>query len=185
MDAGQDDTLGFDFSISKKNLGKAERQFIQKQDAKISIKESIIKHLQFDLAREQTSATTRDWWVAVCLTVRELMMSKFIRTQKVQHVTNCRRIYYMSLEYLPGRMLRNNLVNLGILEEVKNALEAFGQSFEEIEAIEPDMGLGNGGLGRLASCFQDSLATLNYPAVAYGIHYELGLFRQEFVDIVY
>lgn len=152
------------------------------QDAKFGIKESIIKHLQFDLARDQSTATVRDWLIATCLMARERIMSQFIRTQRTYHTENVRRIYYMSLEYLPGRLLKNNLVNLDILDETKNALAEFGQDLDTIANAEPDMGLGNGGLGRLASCLQDSLATLNYPAVAYGIHYELGLFRQEFIN---
>jgi starch phosphorylase len=152
------------------------------EDIKSEIKESIMKHLQFDLAREQVTATLRDWWVATCLMAREMIMSQFIRTQKVHHMIDTRRVYYMSLEYLPGRLLRNNLMNIGIFEETRQALEALGQNLDDIENVESDMGLGNGGLGRLASCFQDSLATLNYPAVAYGIHYELGLFKQEIVD---
>ena len=182
MDTKVTDVQLDDVLVSKKQLSKDERDILRDRSSTTAIRESLIKHLQFDLAREQMSATLRDWWIATCLTVRELIMSKFIRTQKVQHLTNCRRIYYMSLEYLPGRMLRNNLINLGILDDVKAALASFGHDFETIEAMEPDMGLGNGGLGRLASCFQDSLATLEYPAMAYGIHYELGLFRQIFVD---
>ncbi|MDR2737609.1 MAG: glycogen/starch/alpha-glucan family phosphorylase, partial [Puniceicoccales bacterium] len=166
----------------KKHDNKLQGNKIQTQDLRTEIKESIIKHLQFDLARDKSTATLRDWWIAVCIMAREMIMSQFIRTQKTHHITNTRRIYYMSLEYLPGRLLRNNLINLGILEETQKALEILDQNFDDIENVEPDMGLGNGGLGRLASCFQDSLATLNYPAVAYGIHYELGLFRQEFVD---
>ncbi|MDR1528092.1 MAG: glycogen/starch/alpha-glucan phosphorylase [Puniceicoccales bacterium] len=168
--------------VTKKNGSKLMDEKIRTQDSKLEIKESIIKHLQFDLARDQTSATLRDWWVAVCLMAKEMIMSQFIRTQKVHHTNNVRRVYYMSLEYLPGRLLKNNLINLGILNDTKKALEILGQNFDDIVNVEPDMGLGNGGLGRLASCFQDSLATLNYPAVAYGIHYELGLFRQELVD---
>jgi starch phosphorylase len=146
---------------------------IETQDFKLEIKESIIKHLQFDLVREQTSARLRDWWLAVCLMAKEMMMAQFIRTQKFHHVNNVRRVYYISLEYLPGRLLKYNLINLGILDDTKKALEILGQNFDDIVNAEPDVGLRNGGLGRLASCFQDSLATLNYPAVAYGIHYEL------------
>jgi starch phosphorylase len=169
-------------AISKNENSELLGGKIQTQDLKSRIKESIIKHLQFDLARNQGTATLRDWWIATCLMAKEMIMSQFIRTQRTHHATNTRRVYYISMEYLPGRLLKNNLVNLGILEETKKALEVLGQDLTEIENVEPDMGLGNGGLGRLASCFQDSLATLNYPAVAYGIHYELGLFKQKFVD---
>ncbi|MDR3144550.1 MAG: glycogen/starch/alpha-glucan phosphorylase [Puniceicoccales bacterium] len=169
-------------SVDEESNGSTSGNVVQMQDFQSWVKVSIVKHLQFDLARDRVTATPRDWWIATCLMAKEIIMSQFIRTQKVHHTSNARRVYYMSLEYLPGRLLKNNLINLGILEETKKALEMFGKNFDEIEAVEPDMGLGNGGLGRLASCFQDSLATLNYPAVAYGIHYELGLFRQEFSD---
>ncbi|MDR1413519.1 MAG: glycogen/starch/alpha-glucan phosphorylase [Puniceicoccales bacterium] len=168
--------------LRRNNTNELHGDKIQTQNFRQKIKESIIKHLQFDLARNQTTATPRDWWIATCMMAREMIMSQFIRTQKTHHENNARRVYYLSLEYLPGRMLRNNLVNLGILEDTEKALETLGQNFNAIVEVEPDMGLGNGGLGRLASCFQDSLATLDYPAVAYGIHYELGLFRQKFVE---
>ncbi|MDR1432782.1 MAG: glycogen/starch/alpha-glucan phosphorylase [Puniceicoccales bacterium] len=169
-------------SIRKKDGAESADGKVQPQGRKLRIKESIIKHLQFDLARNQGTATLRDWWVATCLMAREMIMAQFIRTQRTHHGSNVRKVYYISLEYLPGRLLKNNLINFGILGDTKKALEILGQNFDDIENVEPDMGLGNGGLGRLASCFQDSLATLNYPAVAYGIHYELGLFRQKFVD---
>jgi starch phosphorylase len=182
MSMGQDMDVDGDVCPRKKQDNKLHGSKIQTQSLRTEIKESIIKHLQFDLARDKSTATLRDWWVAVCLMAKEMIMSQFIRTQKTHHLSNARRIYYMSLEYLPGRLLKNNLISLGIFEETQKALEILGQNFDDIEGVEPDMGLGNGGLGRLASCFQDSLATMNYAAVAYGIHYEFGLFRQEFVD---
>lgn len=146
---------------------------------KNELQREIVRHLQCFLAREQNSATTYDWLVAIILVLREKVLEKFIKTQKKHHDNNVRRIYYMSLEYLPGRMLRTTAQALGILEDLEAALGDLGQDFSLIEELEPDMGLGNGGLGRLASCFQDSLATLDYPAVAYGIHYEFGLFKQQ------
>lgn len=149
---------------------------------KNDLQKSIIKHLQCSLAREQSSATIHDWWIATSFVLRERVLERFIKTQKTHHSQDVRRIYYMSLEYLPGKMLRNTAQALGLLEDLELALQSLGQDFKLIEKIEPDMGLGNGGLGRLASCFQDSLATLNYPAVAYGIHYEFGLFKQEIVN---
>lgn len=169
-------------TLKKKSDNTVSGNKVQSKAFKDGVKENIMKHLQFSLAREQISATKRDWWIATCLMARDKILSQYIRTQKTHHMTNCRRMYYMSMEYLPGRMLRNNLINLGIMEDTCKALEELGQNFDEIEEMEPDMGLGNGGLGRLASCFQDSLATLDYAAVAYGMHYELGLFRQEICD---
>jgi starch phosphorylase len=152
------------------------------QTAVSNMKAAIIKHLQCSLARDQGSAMVHDWWIATALALRDRVLERLIQTQKVHHENDVRRMYYMSLEYLPGATMRNTAQALGIIDDVEIALKSLGQDFDAIAAIEPDMGLGNGGLGRLASCFQDSLATLDYPTVAYGIHYEFGLFRQEIVD---
>src|SRR5690606_1913653 len=95
---------------------------------------------------------------------------------------NARRLYYLSLEYLMGRLMENNLHNTGLFEEAQIALKELGVEWEDIRESEVDMGLGNGGLGRLAACFLDSLATMDLPAIGYGIHYEFGLFKQEFVN---
>ncbi len=105
-----------------------------------------------------------------------------IATQAVHNEKNVRRIYYFSLEYLMGRLFGNNLLATGLLDTAKDALKSLGQDFEKIRQAEADMGLGNGGLGRLAACFLDSLATLDFPALGYGIYYEFGLFKQEFVN---
>jgi starch phosphorylase len=150
--------------------------------ARGELKAAIVKHLQCSLAREQHSATLHDWWVATSLALRDRVLERFIRAQNVHHENDVRRVYYMSLEYLPGTMLRNVAQALDVLDDLDMALKSLGQDIEVVAAIEPDMGLGNGGLGRLATCFQDSLATLNYPAVAYGIHYKFGLFKQNIVD---
>lgn len=146
------------------------------------LKVSILNHLRFSLARDTQTATSRDWWLAVSYAVKDRILDKFMETQARHHKNDCRRVYYLSLEYLMGRLLENNLVSLNIYDETRDALDALGLNFEEILDEEVDMGLGNGGLGRLAACFLDSLATLDYPAIGYGIHYEFGLFRQEFVN---
>lgn len=159
-----------------------KRKGFQGSSLKRELKREIIKHLQCLLAREQKSATTHDWLVAVAMVLRERVFERFITTQQKHHSKDVRRIYYMSLEYLPGRLLSIIAQALDLFEDLEAVLNELGQSFETIENAEPDMGLGNGGLGRLATCFQDSLATLDYPAVAYGIHYEFGLFRQKIVD---
>lgn len=143
------------------------------------LKELIVHKLECTLAKEPHSAGKHEWWSASCQAVKELILSRFIQTQKVQHDANARRLYYLSLEYLPGRFFANNLCNAGLLDTMREALHELGQDFDEICNEEPDPGLGNGGLGRLASCFLDSLATLNYPAIGYGIHYQFGLFKQE------
>ena len=144
------------------------------------MKESILNHLKYTLARHQKSATRDEWWTATCFAVRDRLLSRFMKTQEVHHDQKVRRAYYLSLEYLMGRLLVNNLHNSGLFESTRDALADLGQDFTEIADEEADMGLGNGGLGRLAACFLDSLATLDLPAIGYGIHYEFGLFRQEF-----
>lgn len=150
--------------------------------SKDSIKTSILNHLRFTLARHPESATQDEWWTATCYAVRDRLLDRFMKTQEVHHEQKVRRAYYLSLEYLMGRLLINNLHNAGLFEQTRDALTDLGQDFNKIADEEADMGLGNGGLGRLAACFLDSLATLDLPAVGYGIHYEFGLFRQEFKD---
>jgi starch phosphorylase len=142
----------------------------------------ILRHLTSTLARHPSTATSRDWWVATALSVRDTIHERLIATQAVHNEQNVRRIYYFSLEYLMGRLFGNNLLATGLLGAAEAALKGLGQDFEKIRESEVDMGLGNGGLGRLAACFLDSLATQDYPALGYGIYYEFGLFKQSFVD---
>ena len=141
----------------------------------------IQRHLVSTLARHTGSATPRDWWVATALAVRDTIHERLIATQGVHNQLNVRRIHYFSLEYLMGRLFSNNLHATGMLDAARDALASLGQNFELIRESEGDMGLGNGGLGRLAACFMDSLATMDYPALGYGIYYEFGLFKQAFV----
>jgi glycogen phosphorylase len=142
----------------------------------------IQRHLVSTLARHAASATPRDWWVATVLAVRDTIHERMIATQAVHNAQNVRRIYYFSLEYLMGRLFGNNLLATGLFDAARTALASLGQDFEEVRESEVDMGLGNGGLGRLAACFMDSLATLDFPALGYGIYYEFGLFKQAFID---
>lgn len=144
------------------------------------MKEAILWHLERSLARSEMTATRRDWWVATAYAIRDLMMGRFIETMKHQHNSNCKRVYYLSLEYLMGRLTKDTINNLGIKSAVDKAYKELGLNFDEVVRSEVDMGLGNGGLGRLAACFLDSLATLDLPAIGYGIRYEFGLFRQSF-----
>ncbi len=144
------------------------------------MKKAILWHLEMSLARARKTATNRDWWVAAALAIRDNIMSRFIATMNKQYDTDARRVYYFSLEYLVGRLTEDMMVNTNLLEPTKKALAELGVDIDDVVAEEVDMGLGNGGLGRLAACFQDSLATLNYPAIGYGIRYEFGLFTQSF-----
>ncbi len=142
----------------------------------------ILRHLTSTLARHAEGATPRDWWVATALAVRDTIHERMIETQAEHAKQNARRVYYFSLEYLMGRLFVNNLIATDLLGPAQAALASLGQDFEKIRESEVDMGLGNGGLGRLAACFLDSLATLDFPALGYGIYYEFGLFKQEFVN---
>jgi starch phosphorylase len=145
-----------------------------------SMKDSILHHLKFSLAHDVQSATKRDWWLATAKAVQERIIERMLATQAVHNQQDVRRVYYLSLEFLMGRLFSNGLYNAGVYHETKQALTELGLDMDELRGEEYDMGLGNGGLGRLAACFLDSLATLDLPAIGYGIHYEFGLFRQEF-----
>ncbi|HYF37901.1 MAG TPA: glycogen/starch/alpha-glucan phosphorylase [Prosthecobacter sp.] len=147
-----------------------------------SIKDSITNHLRYTLGAYVDSASQNDWLVATCLSVRDRVMDRATRSRKLHRAEGVRRVHYLSLEYLMGRLLENNLRNSGLYDSAKQALAMMGKDLDKLLETEPDMGLGNGGLGRLAACFMDSLSTVNLPAIGYGIHYEFGLFRQEFVD---
>ena len=158
----------------------AIREEIALDNSVEGMKNSIVFHLETSLARERESASVRDWWVSTALAIRDRIMLGLIDTTRRQRGSDARRVYYISLEYLVGRLAEDCLVNLGLLDATKQALSELGQNYDDIMNAEVDMGLGNGGLGRLAACFQDSLATLDYPAVGYGIRYEFGLFTQSF-----
>ncbi len=152
-----------------------------KHDSPTEIMRSLIqRHLTSTLARYAPTATARDWWVASSLAVRDTIHQRLIATQGVHNAHNARRLYYFSMEYLMGRLFDCNLLATGLADAVRAALESLGANLEQVRDVEIDMGLGNGGLGRLAACFLDSLATLDYPALGYGIHYEFGLFQQQF-----
>jgi len=152
------------------------------ESTNVRFKQSILRHLTYTLARDMGTAGPRDWWIATAMAVRETIHARLIVTQRVHNDENVRRLYYFSLEYLMGRLLENNLYNTGLMDAARTALKDLGVDYEAVREAEVDMGLGNGGLGRLAACFLDSLATLDFPAIGYGIHYEFGLFKQEFVN---
>jgi len=151
-------------------------------NSKDSLKNSIINHLRFTMGAYVESASEMDWWVATCLAVRDRVMDHATKSRALHRQSGVRRVHYLSLEYLMGRLLENNLRNSGLYDSTKEALGEMGKDLDTLLECEPDMGLGNGGLGRLAACFMDSLSTVNLPAIGYGIHYEFGLFRQEFVN---
>ena len=150
------------------------------EPAKTDIEDYILDRLKFSLARDRQTASKRDWWIATAKAVQSFIIERMIETQTVHHEKNVRRVYYLSLEFLMGRLFVNSMYSAGVVKEVEEALERLGLDLDELRKEEYDMGLGNGGLGRLAACFLDSLATLDLPAVGYGIHYQYGLFKQEF-----
>lgn len=143
-----------------------------------AIELSFASHLEYSLSKDQYTATIRDMYHSLALAVRDRMIERWIRTQQMYYANDVKRIYYLSAEYLMGRALINNLINLGIYDETRKAMDDLHIDLENISDQEPDMGLGNGGLGRLAACFLDSLATLELPAYGYGIRYEFGIFEQ-------
>ena len=144
-----------------------------------SLRESLLKHLRYSLGKEFDNKTIRDVYLALTLSLRDRLLEKLLETEARYQAADAKRLYYLSMEFLIGRSLGINLTNLDIFEACRTALMDMGIDLEEVREQETDAALGNGGLGRLAACFLDSLATLDYPGFGYGIHYEYGLFRQE------
>jgi len=147
-----------------------------------TLRRAVLEHLRYTLAKDLHSATRRDVYLAIAHTVRDRLVHRWITTQHQYREEDVKRVYYLSAEYLLGRQLSANLHNLGLYDMAKEAMREFDLDLETIIEEEQDPGLGNGGLGRLAACFMDSLATLDLPAVGYGIRYEFGIFRQEIED---
>ncbi|MDD5198971.1 MAG: glycogen/starch/alpha-glucan phosphorylase [Terrimicrobiaceae bacterium] len=146
------------------------------------LKALIKNQLTFTFARDTTSATNRDWWLSASKAAASVVIERMIATMARYYETNAKRVYYLSLEFLMGRLFSNTLHSAGIFDEMEQAIRDLGLDPDTLRDEEYDMGLGNGGLGRLAACFLDSLATLDLPAIGYGIHYQYGLFKQEFVN---
>ena len=146
--------------------------------ASYSLSNQFAENLEFRLIRDRITATGEDAYFALSLAIRDRLVRKWLRTQHHYIEKDVKRVYYLSLEYLMGRLLGNSLINMDYYEECSKILKEDGYSLEEIREFEHDMGLGNGGLGRLASCYLDSMATLELPAFGYGIRYEYGIFKQ-------
>lgn len=150
-----------------------------KSDKKEDLVHSIRGNRQYALSKDEYSATMNDNYQALAITIRDRIVENWIATQQRYHNENSKRVYYLSLEFLMGRLMGNNIYSLGLEEKIKEALEDLGFDIKDIFGQEPDAGLGNGGLGRLAACFLDSMATLGIPAHGYGIRYDYGIFEQE------
>ncbi len=147
-----------------------------------TLKRAFADHLQYSQGKDEHTATQLDRYFATAYAVRDRMMRRWIETQQAYYRADAKRIYYLSLEFLMGRALENNLINLGLRDPMRAALADLGLDLSDLLAQEPDAGLGNGGLGRLAACFLDSMATLSLPAYGYGIRYEFGIFDQQIVN---
>jgi starch phosphorylase len=143
---------------------------------------SFTNHLLYSLAKDQYSATARDRFMSLALTVRDRITERWMSTQQRYYKKDAKRVYYLSAEFLMGRALSNNLINSGLYDVAKDAMRMLGIDLADVLEQEVDAGLGNGGLGRLAACFLDSMATLDIPGYGYGIRYEFGMFDQELKD---
>jgi starch phosphorylase len=143
---------------------------------------TVVKRLLYTLSKDKYAATKRDYFLSTAYAVRDHLVARWTKTQQEYYHQDAKRIYYLSMEFMMGRMLGNNLINLGVYDEGTEGLEEAGLNLEELRELEHDAGLGNGGLGRLASCFLDSMATLQLPGYGYGIRYEYGIFYQRIQD---
>jgi glycogen phosphorylase len=142
------------------------------------LQEALVNHLTYSVFKTQEVATQRDWYSTAAYTVRDHVIKRWVATVESYAKKDPKRVYYLSLEFLIGRMLSNAALNLGIDSELKDALGELGQRMENVSEMELDAALGNGGLGRLAACFLDSMASLDIPGTGYGIRYEYGMFKQ-------
>ncbi len=146
------------------------------------LQRSFLAHVSYTRAKGWGTATALDRFMAIAMAVRDRLTERWVATQRTYHERDVKRVCYLSAEYLLGRALGNNLLALGLMDAAREALSELGVSLEDLLEGEPDAGLGNGGLGRLAACFLDSMATLGYPGVGYGIRYEFGIFAQEIIS---
>ena len=142
----------------------------------------IVAKLTYATGRDPLLASDRDWFVATALALRDRIVDRWLPSTRDDNAENRKRVYYLSLEFLPGRMLLDSLNNSGLTEPVRQALAELGVDLDRLRAVEPDPALGNGGLGRLAACFMESMASLGIPAHGFGIRYNHGLFQQVIRD---
>jgi len=146
-----------------------------------SLRQDIHRHLAYTLGRDAHSVSNRYRYMAAVLAVRDRLVERWKATHAAYYEADCKRGYYLSMEFLMGRALGNAALNLDIDQQLKRSLHSLGQRLEDLEDCEPDAGLGNGGLGRLAACFMDSCATLQLPVFGYGLRYDYGMFRQRII----
>ncbi len=144
-----------------------------------TLEKHFVNHLEFSQGKDKYGAQKYDYYKSLVYTVRDRLFERWIETQQMYYRQDTKRVYYISMEYMMGRLLGNAMLNLNLNGNMKEALWELGLDFEELQPLEHDAGLGNGGLGRLAACFLDSMATLELPAYGYGIRYEYGIFSQK------
>jgi starch phosphorylase len=147
-----------------------------------AIQRSVSNHLVYTMGKDPFTATEHDWMMAFSHVVRDRLIERWMETQRSYYRHDAKRVYYLSMEFLIGRTLMNSLLNMNIHDACSEALHKLGIELEALRNLEHDAALGNGGLGRLAACFLDSMATLNIPGTGYGIRYEYGMFRQKIED---
>lgn len=147
-----------------------------------SLKKTFANHLVYSLGKDEYSASNWDVYESIALTTRDHLVERWIETQQTYYDKDVKRVYYLSMEFLMGRTLGNSLINLDLYKNTAKAMKDMSYDLEELREEEIDAGLGNGGLGRLAACFLDSMATIGYPAYGYGIRYEYGIFQQDVRD---
>ena len=161
----------------------ASRIPIPSEDEDVAaLQHSVVEKLTYVVGRDPIVATDRDWFMAAALVVRDHVLERWMASTRSNYVSKGKRVYYLSLEFLIGRLLHDSLNNLGLVERMRAALAALGVSYDRLRNIEHDAALGNGGLGRLAACFMESMATLRITAHGYGIRYTHGMFRQVIQD---
>ena len=142
----------------------------------------IIERLTYSIGKDAKVAKPHDWMTATILVIRDRIIDRWMESTRETYASGAKRVYYLSLEFLIGRLMRDAVSNLGLIDDMKAALATLGVDFDAVAALEPDAALGNGGLGRLAACFMESMATVGVPAYGYGIRYVHGLFRQQISD---
>ncbi len=178
-------------SYARDNRSAAERALVDLAGDEIprhagdearELREAILQKLIYTVGKDKNAASDRDWFIATALTARDRIVQSWINTTRRNYAEDRRRVYYLSLEFLIGRLLFDSLNNLGIVEAMRAALASLDVDLDRLRAMEPDAALGNGGLGRLAACFMESMSTLAVAAHGYGIRYDHGLFRQAIKD---
>ena len=172
--------------VPEKNGTRPSREFpwklMYKGNSTADIRRGFLSNLEYNLAKDRYSHTLFDEFLGLAYTVRERLIERWIASRQQYHSQNVKRVYYLSMEFLLGRLLSDNIINLQLFSACNQAADDLRLDMESVIDQEHDAGLGNGGLGRLAACYIDSMATLKLPAVGYGIRYDFGIFNQKIVN---